>query len=56
MTAGLSIVKPLISASDLQPVGKVVIGTVRVTYDIGKTSRYDLEGAGFAVKESGRWY
>jgi 5-methyltetrahydrofolate--homocysteine methyltransferase len=55
MTAGLSIVKPLISASDLQPVGKVVIGTVKGDlHDIGKKLvAMMLEGAGFAVIDLG---
>lgn len=55
MTAGLNIVKPLISASELQPVGKVIIGTVKGDlHDIGKKLvAMMLEGAGFQVIDLG---
>jgi 5-methyltetrahydrofolate--homocysteine methyltransferase len=55
MTAGLNIVKPLISETDLPPVAKVVLGTVKGDlHDIGKKLvAMMLEGAGFEVVDIG---
>ncbi len=55
MNAGLAIVKPLVSESDLQPIGKVIIGTVKGDlHDIGKKLvAMMLEGAGFDVVDLG---
>lgn len=55
MNAGLSLVKPLISETDLKPVGKVIIGTVKGDlHDIGKKLvAMMLEGAGFQVVDLG---
>lgn len=55
MNAGLAIVKPLVSESDLQPIGKVIIGTVKGDlHDIGKKLvAMMLEGAGFEVVDLG---
>lgn len=55
MNAGLAIVKPLITESDLQPIGKVIIGTVKGDlHDIGKKLvAMMLEGAGFQVIDLG---
>jgi 5-methyltetrahydrofolate--homocysteine methyltransferase len=55
MTAGLNIVKPMISETDLPPVAKVVLGTVKGDlHDIGKKLvAMMLEGAGFQVIDIG---
>lgn len=55
MTAGLTLVKPLISESDLQPVARMVIGTVKGDlHDIGKKLvTMMMEGAGFEVIDIG---
>ncbi|MBN2207956.1 MAG: corrinoid protein [Candidatus Coatesbacteria bacterium] len=56
MTAGTSILKPLLVASGAKPLGKVVIGTVlNDQHDIGKNIvAMMLEGAGFEVVNLGR--
>lgn len=55
MNTGLSLVKPLITETELQPVGKVIIGTVKGDlHDIGKKLvAMMLEGAGFQVVDLG---
>jgi 5-methyltetrahydrofolate--homocysteine methyltransferase len=55
MKAGLSILKPLLIESGIEPAGKVVIGTVQGDlHDIGKNLvGIMLEGAGFAIKDLG---
>ena len=55
MHAGLGILKPLLAASGVQPIGKVVIGTVKGDlHDIGKNLVcMMLEGAGFQVIDCG---
>jgi len=55
MQGGLEILKPLLVAADVQPAGKVVIGTVRGDlHDIGKNLvAIMLEGAGFEVHDLG---
>lgn len=55
MQGGLEILKPLLVAADVQPAGKVVIGTVRGDlHDIGKNLvAIMLEGAGFAIHDLG---
>ena len=55
MQAGLKILKPLLVASGIEPVGKVVIGTVKGDlHDIGKNLvAMMLEGAGFDVVDLG---
>ena len=55
MKAGMDILKPILSASGAQPVGKVVVGTVKGDiHDIGKNLVcMMLEGAGFEVIDLG---
>jgi 5-methyltetrahydrofolate--homocysteine methyltransferase len=55
MTAGLNIVKPQVAVTDLKPVAKVVIGTVKGDlHDIGKKLvAMMLEGAGFEIVDLG---
>ena len=55
MKAGLDILKPLLVDSGVDPVGKVVLGTVKGDlHDIGKNLvAMMLEGAGFAIVDLG---
>ncbi|UCF60721.1 MAG: corrinoid protein [Anaerolineaceae bacterium] len=55
MKAGLTILKPLLAASDVQPLGKVILGTVKGDlHDIGKNLvSMMLEGAGFEIIDLG---
>lgn len=55
MNAGLALVKPLIADTDIKPVAKVIIGTVKGDlHDIGKKLvTMMLEGAGFEVVDLG---
>ena len=55
MKAGLEIIKPLLVDSGIEPVGKVVIGTVKGDlHDIGKNLvAMMLEGAGFEIDDVG---
>jgi len=55
MKAGMALLKPILSASGAQPVGKVVVGTVKGDiHDIGKNLvGMMLEGAGFEVIDLG---
>ncbi len=55
MQAGLEILKPLLVAEDVEPVGKVVIGTVKGDlHDIGKNLvSMMMQGAGFEVNDLG---
>ena len=55
MKAGLEILKPLLVNSGVEPVGKVVVGTVKGDlHDIGKNLvAMMLEGAGFEVVDLG---
>ena len=55
MKAGMAILRPLLAATGAQPVGKVVIGTVKGDiHDIGKNLvGMMLEGAGFEVFDMG---
>ena len=55
MQGGLSLLKPLLAAGNVKPVGKVVIGTVKGDlHDIGKNLvSIMLEGAGFEIKDLG---
>ncbi len=55
MKTGMALVKPLLAASGAEPVGTVVIGTVRGDlHDIGKNLLgMMLEGAGFVVHDLG---
>jgi len=55
MQAGLALLKPLLSATDAEYVGKVVIGTVKGDlHDIGKNLvGMMLEGTGFKVVDLG---
>ena len=55
MKAGMEILRPLLSASGVEPIGKVVIGTVKGDiHDIGKNLvAMMLEGAGFEVVDIG---
>ncbi|MGI6542690.1 MAG: corrinoid protein [Limnochordia bacterium] len=55
MNAGLNIVKPLVSETNMKPVAKVIIGTMKGDlHDIGKKLvAMMLEGAGFAVIDLG---
>lgn len=55
MKAGLGIIKPLLVEKDVQPVGKIVVGTVKGDlHDIGKNLvSMMLEGAGFQVIDLG---
>ena len=55
MKAGMEILRPLLAETGAEPVGKVVIGTVKGDmHDIGKNLvTMMLEGAGFAVEDLG---
>lgn len=55
MKAGLEIIKPLLVDSGVEPVGKVVIGTVKGDlHDIGKNLvAMMMEGAGFEIVDLG---
>jgi 5-methyltetrahydrofolate--homocysteine methyltransferase len=55
MKAGLAIIKPLLAAAKVEPIGKVIIGTVKGDlHDIGKNLvSMMLEGAGFEVIDAG---
>lgn len=55
MQGGLDILKPLLVAEDVEPVGKVVIGTVKGDlHDIGKNLvGMMMQGAGFEVNDLG---
>jgi methanogenic corrinoid protein MtbC1 len=55
MKAGMEILKPILSAAGAEPVGKVVVGTVKGDiHDIGKNLvGMMLEGAGFEVNDIG---
>jgi 5-methyltetrahydrofolate--homocysteine methyltransferase len=55
MHAGMELLKPLLAATGVQPVGKVVMGTVKGDlHDIGKNLVcMMLEGAGFQVIDCG---
>ena len=55
MKAGMEILKPILSASGAEPIGKVVVGTVKGDiHDIGKNLvGMMLEGAGFEVVDLG---
>jgi 5-methyltetrahydrofolate--homocysteine methyltransferase len=55
MQGGLDLIKPLLVAEDVKPVGKVVIGTVKGDlHDIGKNLvAMMMEGAGFEIIDLG---
>lgn len=55
MKSGMAVIKPLLAESDIEPVGTVVIGTVKGDlHDIGKNLvSMMLEGAGFNVIDAG---
>ena len=55
MKAGMKLLKPILSASGAEPVGRVVVGTVKGDiHDIGKNLvGMMLEGAGFEVNDIG---
>jgi 5-methyltetrahydrofolate--homocysteine methyltransferase len=55
MQGGLDILRPLLVAQDVKPVGKVVIGTVKGDlHDIGKNLvGMMLQGAGFEIDDLG---
>jgi len=55
MQAGLVVLKPLLLQSDIKPIGKVAIGTVKGDlHDIGKNLvSMMLEGGGFEIKDLG---
>jgi 5-methyltetrahydrofolate--homocysteine methyltransferase len=55
MKGGLAILKPLLADSDVQPLGKIVLGTVKGDlHDIGKNLvSMMLEGAGFEIVDLG---
>lgn len=55
MQAGLAILRPVLIEQDIQPVGKIVIGTVKGDlHDIGKNLvGMMLEGAGFQIIDLG---
>ena len=55
MKAGMSLLKPILSAGGTKPIGKVVVGTVKGDiHDIGKNLVcMMLEGAGFEVTDLG---
>ena len=55
MQGGMDLLKPLLVASDIEPVGRIVIGTVKGDlHDIGKNLvSMMLEGAGFEVIDLG---
>ncbi|GMQ89665.1 MAG: cobalamin-binding protein [Gammaproteobacteria bacterium] len=55
MKAGMALLKPILSATGVRPVGKVVVGTVKGDiHDIGKNLfGMMMEGAGFEVIDLG---
>ena len=55
MNLGLDVLKPILAECDIEPLGKVVIGTVKGDlHDIGKNlAVMALEGAGFEVVDLG---
>ncbi len=55
MKAGMAILKPILSESDVEPIGKMVIGTVKGDiHDIGKNLvAMMMEGGGFEVIDLG---
>ena len=54
MKAGMAILQPILSATGAEPVGKLVIGTVKGDiHDIGKNLVGMMEGAGFEVVDLG---
>src|SRR5579864_5862979 len=55
MKGGMEILRPILAASDVEPIGKIVIGTVKGdVHDIGKNLvSMMLEGAGFEVIDIG---
>ncbi|NDJ75572.1 MAG: cobalamin-binding protein [Chloroflexi bacterium] len=55
MKAGLALLRPHLVEADVQPVGKVIIGTVKGDlHDIGKNLvALMMEGAGFVVEDLG---
>ncbi|HHV61496.1 MAG TPA: cobalamin-binding protein [Firmicutes bacterium] len=55
MYAALDVLRPILAQTDMEPVGKVVIGTVKGDlHDIGKNLvKMMLEGAGFEVIDLG---
>ena len=55
MQGGMDLLKPLLMAADIEPVGRIVIGTVKGDlHDIGKNLvGMMLEGAGFEVIDLG---
>ena len=55
MQGGMDILRPLLVAEDVEPVGKIVIGTVKGDlHDIGKNLvSMMLQGAGFEVTDPG---
>ena len=55
MQGGLNLIKPLLVAEDVKPVGRVVIGTVKGDlHDIGKNLvAMMMEGAGFEIYDLG---
>mgnify|MGYP002682465306 CR=1 FL=1 len=55
MKAGMAILKPILASTGAEPVGKMVIGTVKGDiHDIGKNLvGMMMEGAGFEVKDLG---
>ena len=55
MKGGMEILRPILAKSDIEPIGKVVIGTVKGdVHDIGKNLvGMMLEGAGFEVIDLG---
>jgi methylmalonyl-CoA mutase cobalamin-binding domain/chain len=55
MKAGMEILRPILAKSDIPPIGKIVIGTVKGdVHDIGKNLvGMMLEGAGFEVIDLG---
>jgi 5-methyltetrahydrofolate--homocysteine methyltransferase len=55
MQSGMSILRPLLVAQDIKPIGKIVIGTVKGDlHDIGKNLvSMMLEGAGFQIIDLG---
>ena len=55
MKGGMEILRPILAASDVEPIGKIVIGTVKGdVHDIGKNLvNIMFEGAGFEVIDLG---
>ena len=55
MQGGMELLKPLLVSADIQPIGRIVIGTVKGDlHDIGKNLvGMMLEGAGFEVTDLG---